>query len=68
MQQERNSTGLRRVKGWIFDLYPSTEGQMNVWFISENGKRIRLIDEFRAKFYVSRKNGTLDELYRLVSR
>ena len=68
MQQERNSTGLRRVKGWIFDLYPSTEGQMNVWFISENGKRIRLIDEFNPRFYVLSKNGKLHELYRLVSK
>jgi DNA polymerase elongation subunit (family B) len=65
LQQESNPANLKRLKGWIFDLYPSTAGQMNVWFISENGERLRLVDECRAKFYVSSKK---DDLEKLLSR
>ena len=68
MPPESNPTSIKRVKGWIFDVYPSTAGQMNVWFITENGKRIRLIDDSKPRFYVSTKHGTLYDLYRLVSR
>ena len=57
-----------KLKGWIFDVYPSTAGQMNVWFISENGQRVKLIDCFKPRFYVSTKTGTLNELRRLISK
>ena len=57
-----------KLKGWIFDVYPSTAGQMNVWLISENGQRVKLIDCFKPRFYVSTKTGTLNELRRLVSK
>ena len=66
MNQESNPTGLKCLKGWILDLYPSTAGKMNVWFITEKGNRIRLVDEFKPKFYVTSKTGSLDKLYRLV--
>ena len=57
-----------RVKGWLFDVYPSTEGQMNVWIICEDGKRVKLVDTFKPRFYVSSKKASLDELQSLVSK
>ncbi|WGM88664.1 MAG: DNA polymerase domain-containing protein [Candidatus Bathyarchaeum tardum] len=59
---------LNKVKGWLFDLYPSTDGQMNVWIICENGKRIKLVDTFKPRFYVSSKEASLNELQNLVSK
>jgi len=59
---------LNTVRGWLFDVYPSTEGQMNVWIICEDGNRIKLIDSFKPRFYVSSKKASLDELQRLVSK
>ena len=67
MLQKQNPVAPSKLRGWIFDVYPSTVGQMNVWLICENGKRIRLIDEFKPRFYVSTKTGSLHELYRLLS-
>ena len=65
MQPESNPTNRKRVKGWILDLYPSAFGQMSLWVIAENGERIRLIDEFKPKIYVSGKE---EELERLATR
>ena len=62
MQLEVNPTSPRKFKGWIFDLYPSLPGQMCIWFITENGQRIRLVDEFNYKVYVSGKYTDLDLL------
>ena len=65
MQQETNLTSHKKVRGWIFDLYPSSPGQMCVWIITEKDKRLRLIDEFNYKVYVSSKadlNGLLSHL------
>ena len=53
------------IKGWIFDVYPAGEGEIVVWIISENGERIRLIDQFQPKIYVS---GAKEDVERLVSK
>jgi len=53
------------VKGWLFDLYPSAFGQMSIWIIAETGERIRLIDEFKPKIYIS--GGQVD-IERLLTR
>lgn len=65
---QQNPVVPNRVRGWIFDVYPSTDGHMNVWIICENGKRIKLVDTFRPRFYVSANKGTLTELQNLVSK
>jgi len=57
-----------RLRGWIFDVYPSTDGKMNIWLITEDEKRVKLLDEFKPRFYVSSKKGTLSELKGLVSK
>ncbi len=62
MQSESNAANLKRVKGWIFDLYPSAFGQMSIWVIAETGKRIRLIDEFEPKIYISGEEGDMERL------
>ena len=62
MQLEINPKSPRKLKGWIFDLYPSLPGQMCIWFITENGQRIRLVDKFNYKVYVSGKHADLDLL------
>jgi DNA polymerase I len=51
--------------GWIFDVYPSAQGEVAVWIICENGERIRLTDRFEPKIYVS---GKIEEIERLASR
>jgi len=54
----------KRVKGWLFDVYPSAVGEVTVWIIAENGERVKLRDEFQPKIYVS---GKQDEIERLAS-
>ncbi len=51
-----------KIKGWILDAYPSNEGEIAVWIISEAGQRIRLIDKFQPKIYVSSKQENIDPL------
>jgi DNA polymerase elongation subunit (family B) len=62
MQSNRNSASSKRVRGWIFDLYPSAFGEIIVWIIGENDERIRLTDTYKPKIYVSAKEQSLDEL------
>jgi len=50
-----HSSGTPKIRGWVFDVYPSNIGEMAVWIISENGQRIRLTDKFQPKIYVSGK-------------
>ncbi len=53
------------IKGWILDVYPTEQGQVAVWIISESDERIRLIDNFQPTIYVSAEQ---DEIERLASR
>ena len=53
------------LRGWILDLYPSSLGQMTVWFITERGERVKFIDEFQPKIYVS---GNIAALSKLADR
>jgi DNA polymerase elongation subunit (family B) len=41
------------VRGWLFDVYPSGANEIVVWIIAENGKRIRLVDKYAHRIYVS---------------
>jgi DNA polymerase elongation subunit (family B) len=62
MQPNRNLVSFKRVRGWIFDLYPSKFGEFTVWVIGENDERIRLTDTFKPKIYVSENEQALDKL------
>jgi DNA polymerase I len=59
------SSGSLKVKGWIFDVYPSNIGEMAVWIISENGQRLRLTDKFQPKIYIS---GVKEDQEKLVGK
>jgi DNA polymerase I len=56
------SSSSPKIRGWIFDVYPSNIGEMAVWIISENGQRIRLADKFQPKIYVSGKKEDQEKL------
>ncbi|MDH5449731.1 MAG: hypothetical protein OEX77_02355 [Candidatus Bathyarchaeota archaeon] len=53
---------LKPICGWLLDVYPSNPGEMTVWIISENGERIKLVDKFQPKIYVSAKISDLSKL------
>jgi len=43
-------------------VYPSNPSEMTVWIIAENGERIKLVDKFQPKIYVSGKIADLSKL------
>ena len=43
-------------------MYPSNPSEMTVWIIAENGERIKLVDKFQPKIYVSGKIADLSKL------
>lgn len=51
-----------KFRGWIFDVYPSEVGEIAVWIIAEDGKRIKLSDKFQPKIYVSGKKEDVEKL------
>jgi DNA polymerase elongation subunit (family B) len=61
--QSSNNHDDRRVRGWIFDVYPSAPRQMNVWIIAEDGQRLHFTDEFKPTVYVSDKENELNSLF-----
>jgi DNA polymerase elongation subunit (family B) len=60
-----HSNNAKRIRGWVFDVYPSCQGEVAVWVISEQGERIRLTDHFEPKVYIS---GTQEDIEQLTSR
>jgi DNA polymerase I len=62
MQLSNNPVNPKRIKGWIFDAYPSDFGEVAVWIIGENGERVRLTDKFQPKIYVSGKQEDIEQL------
>jgi DNA polymerase I len=53
---------LETVRGWLFDVYPSGSNKMIVWVIAENGERVKLVDNFAHRIYVSGKISDLKSL------
>jgi DNA polymerase elongation subunit (family B) len=62
MLSESNPSSPRRVRGWLLDLYPSAFGQMTVWLIGDRDTRVRLVDEFQPRIYVSGGEKDLERL------
>jgi DNA polymerase elongation subunit (family B) len=56
---------LNPIRGWLFDVYPSGKNEITVWLIAENGERVRLVDTFTHRFYVS---GSFSELSSLAEK
>jgi DNA polymerase I len=63
LQSLNNPAVPRRLRGWIFDVYPSAPQQMSVWIIAEDGKRVHLRDGFKPTIYVSDKENQLNSLF-----
>ena len=58
----RSNSNPKRIKGWLFDVYPSGFGEIAVWVIGVNGERIRLTDKFQPNVYVSGKPAEMERL------
>ncbi|MEM3765836.1 MAG: DNA polymerase domain-containing protein [Candidatus Bathyarchaeia archaeon] len=56
---------LNAVKGWILDVYPSGPDEVTVWIITVNGERIRFVDKFVRRIYVS---GNFSDLKALANK
>lgn len=67
MPSNKNSTPPHVVRGWILDVYPSAFGEVAVWVVTENGKRIRLTDKFQPKMYLSGKEEDITNLAEQIS-
>jgi len=50
------------VRGWILDVYPCGPGDVAVWIVGEDGKRVRLVDRFTRKIYVYGDSEELEKL------
>jgi DNA polymerase elongation subunit (family B) len=62
---EKNFRRLNAVKGWIFDVYPSGPDEVTVWIIAENGERVKLVDKYTHRIYVS---GAIQDLKGLTEK
>jgi DNA polymerase elongation subunit (family B) len=62
MQSNSSPVNPKRLRGWIFDVFPSGIGEVAVWVIRENGERVRLTDKFQPKIYISGKQTEIDSL------
>jgi DNA polymerase elongation subunit (family B) len=62
MRSSINHFKIKRVKGWFFDAYSSGFGEVTVWVIQENGDRVKFVDRFQPKIYVSGKQAELEKL------
>ncbi len=60
--QLSNTVNPKRIRGWLFDVYPSEPGEVIVWIISKRGERVRLTDKFQPKIYVSGKQEDIERL------
>jgi hypothetical protein len=61
-ESRSNFVSLNPLRGWLLDLYPSAPGEMTVWFLTEKGERVRFIDKFQPKIYVSGNIADLSKL------
>ena len=65
MRSEGDWMAPNNFRGWLLDLYPSNPGEIALWFITENGKRVKVVDEFKPKIYVA---GDIKDLEKLPDR
>lgn len=58
---------MTRIKGWLFDLYPSKEGGLTLWIVREDGRRMQLWQSFPFAFYAAGPSRRLRDLWRFLS-
>ena len=39
--------------GWLLDLYPDPQGQVALWLLADDGRRLRFALPLKATFYAS---------------
>ncbi len=62
MNSREDWTAPSKFRGWLLDLYPSNPGEMTLWFITKNDRRVKVVDEFRPKIYVCGSSEDLKKL------
>lgn len=62
MSSNNVSAKLKSVTGWFFDVYPAGQGEGAIWIIAKSGERIRFVDRFQPKVFVSGKQDDLERL------
>jgi len=50
------------IRGWLLDVYPCGPNEMVIWIIAENGERVRLVDKYTHKIYISGTYSNLKSL------
>ncbi|MDA2917105.1 hypothetical protein MYX64_09745, partial [Nitrospinae bacterium AH_259_B05_G02_I21] len=58
---------MTEASGWLFDVYPSSEG-MVVWLLDDEGKPTTLVDRYEPYFYASGSRESLRLLRQRLSR
>ncbi len=53
-------------QGWLLDLYPDAQDGLVIWFLAENGERLRLRQDFPVTFYAAGEPERLRELWRFL--
>jgi len=57
-----------RVRGWLLDLYEDAVDGLSLWFITEEGARIRLRQKMEVVFYATGENEQLRALWKFLRR
>lgn len=55
-----------RVRGWLLDLYEDAADGLTLWFITEDGARIRLLQRMEVVFYATGANEQLRALWKML--
>lgn len=56
------------LRGWLLDLYEDVEEGVSLWFIAEDGLRIRLHQKLEVVFYAAGENEQLRALWKYLRR
>lgn len=56
-----------RHRGWLLDLYEDPAGGITLWLLADDGRRLRLRQEFPVTFYAGGEAGQLRALWRWLS-
>jgi DNA polymerase elongation subunit (family B) len=57
---------LNHIRGWLFDVYPSGPNKITVWIIAESGERVRLVDNYTQRIYISGNTADLETLSKKI--
>ncbi len=58
---------METLRGWLFDLYADAQEGLILWFLGEDGRRLRLHQRFPITFYAAGENASLRSLWKFLS-